>query len=157
MMSQADIDAITISMLVNPTQKTSESIPPVRPSAADQKFYKKRITRILKGMLSGTIRSDELQDLHDSYVAGMITYLRAKDMSDALQSRYASVGPKSPDKATPPPCYKDPIRQPRATLSKFVKIRPKNPPVFPRTNPPFLKTEANRIKTDVFGDRQSPA
>ena len=152
MMSQSDVDAITISMLVKSRRKNVESPEICRPTPEDQKFYRKRIVRILKGMLNGTIECSRLQELHDSYVNGVIDYLKANDLNDAMQARYSALPSTARLKKTAPKPYRDEVIHPKeeATLSKFVKIKPRQPPAFPRTKPPFLKTEANRIKTDTF-------
>ena len=151
-MSQSDIDDLTMKLLSVPSNKMTAASQTSNPvPREDQLFYKKRILRLMKGMLEGTIECSQLQAIHTLYVREVTEYLKIKDVNDSLQAKYQGMLVSTATKPPMRPFRDIPVLAgKKGTLTKLVRVSSKKKEVYPHVASPRIKTEANRIKTDNY-------
>ena len=164
-----DIIDLTANLLSNKCFKRSTDVSPddVSPVASveDQKFYRKRICRILKEMIKGKLASPKLQGLHDLYVTGVIEYIEEEDTNRELQKRYCEedlIKSTTRNQTIPSSLCSSKVKRntndvkllscdcekPRADIRRFVKVNStaKEERIdYPRIQTINIRTDENRI------------
>jgi len=84
---------ITLSYLTNPSYQTglAKKRPEILQNNKEEiKFYRKRITALMKDMLKGEVPSEGLKKIHDGYVLSIIDHFKMIDTSDMIQEEYGN-------------------------------------------------------------------
>lgn len=91
MSEQFDERHITLKYMSNNLYNYDENNKRIAPTKEDYKFYKQRISNLIKQMLKKKYPNDRLKKIHLNYINELIEYLKHVDVVDLLQEEYTAI------------------------------------------------------------------